>query len=91
MLRQGAFNPKYLAYGYLFKTYAFFDDTDKLEVLWVRKKSKKNHNEDMAIPRIGTLLAYAYAKEGRNDSAAKTLELAKSFGRQYTARSPDAD
>ena len=41
MLRQGAFKPKYLAYGYSYKTYAFFDDTDKLEVLWVRKKSKK--------------------------------------------------
>ncbi len=90
-LRPSAFNAKYLAYGYAYKTYAFGDDTTKLEALFVREKSKKTHNDTMAMPTISTLLAYAYAKEGRKDSAAKTLELAQSFGRQYTAQSPFAD
>ena len=45
----------------------------------------------MAMPIIGTLLAYAYAKEGWKDSATKKLEVAKSFGRHYTAQSPYAD
>ena len=90
-LRSSAFNAKYLAYGYAYKTYAFGDDTKKLEALWLREKSKKNHNDPMAMPTIGALLAYGYAREGRNDSAAKTLEVAKSFGRQYTAQSPYAD
>ena len=90
-LRPSAFNAKYLAYGYAYKTYAFGDDTKKLEALWFREKSTKKQNDTTAIRTIGTLLAYAYAKEGRRDIAAKTLKLAESFGRQFTAQSPYAD
>ena len=90
-LRPSAFNAKYLAYGYAFKSYAFGDSTSQLEELWNNEKSKKIHNDSMAMPTIGTLLAYGYAKEGREDSAAKTLKIAMDYGRKYTAQSPYAD
>ena len=90
-LRPSAFNAKYLAYGYAYQTYAFGDDTKKLEALWFREKSTKKQNDTTAIRTIGTLLAYAYAKEGRREIAAKTFKLAESFGRQFTAQSPYAD
>lgn len=90
-LRPSAFNAKYLAYGYAFRSYAFGDGTAELEELWETENSKKSHNDDMAMPTITALLAYGYAKEGQAESAAKTLEIAMAYGRKYTAQSPYAD
>ena len=90
-LRPSAFNAKYLAYGYAYLTFQYGVDYGKLETLWMSEKSKRYHNDEMALPTISALLAYSYEKKKQNKLATQTLEISNGIGRKYTANAPFSD
>ena len=56
-----------------------------------KEKSKRYHNDEMALPTISALFGVLYEKKKQNKLATQTLEISNGIGRKDTANAPFSD